>query len=621
MSKSKPSNSRNRRAVTALIVLPLLIGVWHSTNAQSHGGLDTYVGKAGDVFISEQEFIQRFEMLPSLYRHRTSHLDGAKLELLYSIIAEKLLAQEALARRFDQDSIVQLAFTEVRRLLARDELYRQEVSNKVYITPAEITKEMARAQLQVLVAFIFFDREDDARFVRERMKNVSDFDLLQIDSSMGAMRDTATVIWSDADPDIEAAAYKLKQGEISPVVEAGQGFYILKRLNATPSGLYASMQPNILRERVTTKIRTRKEQSRAAVFVDEVLNDKTGRSLSGPFKLLGKSMADVFQGHMRDSLITLTHDLANELKGRIGQAVADILVEVGDTRWTIDEIIERLLSKQFSIAGTDLRRLPSRLNAEIKLMVQQELLGQEALKRGLDNAQGVRQQLEMWHNAYLADMMKSYVGRNVKISDAEVYAYLKLKDTASIVPRVQIRELRTGSISEMNEALSDLEGGMSLKQTIQRWSNDTLVRTNEGVSDLFPITDRSPIGEIASQMEIGQRYGPVQVPQGVLYFELLARQPVAGQPTDTTLEERKTSAREDLLRMKQKRTLDLFLAQIGQERGFMVFEDRLKKVEASPIPMMTFRLLGFGGRMFAVPFVQKQLDWLGIDPPQEKILP
>ena len=73
--------------------------------------------------------------------------------------------------------------------------------------------------------------------------------------------------------------------------------------------------------------------------------------------------------------------------------------------------------------------------------------------------------------------------------------------------------------------------------------------------------------------------------------------------------------------MKQKKTLDVFLAQIGQERGFMVYGDRLKQIEVSPIPMMTFRLLGFGGRMFAVPFVQKQLDWLDIEPPEEKILP
>jgi hypothetical protein len=29
--------------------------------------------------------------------------------------------------------------------------------------------------------------------------------------------------------------------------------------------------------------------------------------------------------------------------------------------------------------------------------------------------------------------------------------------------------------------------------------------------------------------------------------------------------------------------------------------------------MMTFRVLGFGGRMFAVPFVDPLFDWIGVE--------
>ena len=79
-----------------------------------------------------------------------------------------------------------------------------------------------------------------------------------------------------------------------------------------------------------------------------------------------------------------------------------------------------------------IRTVPDRLNAEIKLMVQQELLGQEALSRGLDDVPAVRQQLEMWHNAYLADMVREYVRKHVAVSDAEVYAYLNRRILQSL---------------------------------------------------------------------------------------------------------------------------------------------------------------------------------------------
>jgi len=35
---------------------------------------------------------------------------------------------------------------------------------------------------------------------------------------------------------------------------------------------------------------------------------------------------------------------------------------------------------------------------------------------------------------------------------------------------------------------------------------------------------------------------------------------------------------------------------------------------------MTFRVLGFGGRMFAVPFVDRQIEWLNVEPPKGKIV-
>ncbi|MBF8248746.1 MAG: hypothetical protein HW374_1546, partial [Bacteroidetes bacterium] len=38
-------------------------------------------------------------------------------------------------------------------------------------------------------------------------------------------------------------------------------------------------------------------------------------------------------------------------------------------------------------------------------------------------------------------------------------------------------------------------------------------------------------------------------------------------------------------------------------------------------PMVTFRILGFGGRMFEVPLLEKQLEWLDTEPPRTKVVP
>jgi hypothetical protein len=155
---------------------------------------------------------------------------------------------------------------------------------------------------------------------------------------------------------------------------------------------------------------------------------------------------------------------------------------------------------------------------------------------------------------------------------------------------------------------------------IRQWSVDSAARKNGGISDFFPITEHQPIGELAWEMEIGQRFGPFSIPEGAFYFELLAKK-METTPDDTSAVAERREARTELLRMKQKKTLSLFLSQVGEQRGYAVYEDEFKKISVSPIPMMTFRKLGFGGRMFEVPFVEKQIDWLNVEPPGKKILP
>src|SRR5438093_1115469 len=99
--------------------------------SQPAAGKNSTVGRAGEIFISKDEFIRRFEMLPAPNRHRRGRLEEEKLTFLYSLIAEKLLAQEAIDRRLDRDSAFLQSYSEVRKMLARDELYREEVSRKV----------------------------------------------------------------------------------------------------------------------------------------------------------------------------------------------------------------------------------------------------------------------------------------------------------------------------------------------------------------------------------------------------------------------------------------------------------------------------------------------------------
>lgn len=603
-----------RFTILLIVLVPFVV------HAQQERADQRYLARAGEVFISEAEFLQRFELLPGLYRHRKPQLQQAKLDLLLSMIAEKLLAQEAQRRSLDADSFYYAALLDVRKLLARDELYRREVSDKVTVTSAEIDDGVRKALRRVLLDFYFFENENDARFVRTMFKRNEDFWAAELDSSIRSVRDTATVIWGDADQTIEEAAYALRVGEISNVIRAGDGYYILKCLAHTPNTFYGSMQPATLRDRIAQRLRQRKEHALMLKALPELLKGKEAYSRPGPLKFMADAIASSLGLELpaEDSLLYFTGRVHSRAYAACAPILDDTLTVVGSKAWTVRDVLDRLMTQGFHIKAKDILRLPRLINSELEFRAQQELISQEALRRGLDESPFVKDRLAVWQSAYLADMLKRYAYDRVSVSEAEVFSYLNSRDSAEQIPMVRLRELRAPSLDAMSPALSAIESGMSFEDVAAQFNTNELLRATKGVSELFPITERQPLGGIASQMDIGQRYGPVRLKDEVVYFELLEKRL---PPADSSLEIRKKEAKRELMAMKKRRLVSLLIAQLAGQSGYEIYHDRLMKVEVSTVPMLVYRMLGFGGRMFEVPFVEPQVDWIDIEPPRETILP
>ncbi len=598
-----------------LRILILLCGMTLAAPAQPSGAI---IAKVGNTFISEQEFLERFELMPWLNRGRKAELEQSKQEVLYSMIAEKLLTQEALESKMDEDSLYQVLMLEVRKLLARDRLYRDEVSSRVTVSDEEVQQGSQRALRQILLSFIYCTTESDARFVRSLLRDAGEFDRLEFDTTLVVMRDTATVVWGSGDSLIEETAYRLRPGEVSDVLPAGEGYYILKLDQVSPNAYYASMAPDVLQERVRSVIRSRKERKRLEEFVGTTLTGATGYSVPRSFRMLEKALHTVL-GREQDSLVSLTVEGLAEVKEICRPMLQDTFAVAGDRFWSIAEGADRLCTKGFTVPRERLNSLPRRLNEEVRSWVEQELLSQEALRRGLDRRPDTENEIRQWGDFYLATFMKARIQGRVSVTPEETSAYLESSGDTLKVPLLQIRELRTESVDDMRGAIEDLQRGDSFEDVVVRWSRDPERSSRRGLSPFFRAFERPPIGEIASRLHIGEQYGPIRTGDGVVLFELVARKDPENR--DTSYAMRLDMARNAVLKIKQKQLLDLFLAQSAEQRGFTVYQDRLSLLKVSPIPMVTFRYIGFGGRIFAVPYLEKQVDWLNVEPPAARIVP
>ncbi|MBI2429835.1 MAG: peptidylprolyl isomerase [Ignavibacteriales bacterium] len=79
---------------------------------------------------------------------------------------------------------------------------------------------------------------------------------------------------------------------------------------------------------------------------------------------------------------------------------------------------------------------------------------------------------------------------------------------------------------------------------------------------------------------------------------------------DTSIVRHDDAAREKMREIKTRVSLDRFVGAAANNVEITIYERNFKNVHVSATPSMVFRYLGFGGRMFAVPFVVPQVGWI-----------
>ena len=98
-------------------------------NAQTMNEEGT-IARVGTDDISVKEFLYRYELTPQLFRENKNIKPELKKEFLYSLIAEKLLAQFAEDSFIDTSKIVRETIKSYEEMFVRDALYKKEIGDK-----------------------------------------------------------------------------------------------------------------------------------------------------------------------------------------------------------------------------------------------------------------------------------------------------------------------------------------------------------------------------------------------------------------------------------------------------------------------------------------------------------
>lgn len=578
------------------LLFTLVVSTASFLAAQSRSDEAAILARVGAEMVTEQEFVERFELMPGIHRQGAGALEAAKQEFLLSLVAEKLLASNAQRYGVDKSEPISRAMENVRRLLARDELYRDEVQRVVTVPAAEISRAVRMARMMRTIVYAFSDRRADLDSLRSRVSSLSA--LVAEARAASLVVDTIAVRWGEAETELEGTTFGTKVGTISAVVGSSVGWFVLGVLSEARDKERDAQAAAALRTYVESRLRLRREEQRLNEFLGTTLANISGYGRAHGIRRLAETLRQSLEIGPEDSSMALSARSYASARAFLGDVANDTLAVMGDRWLTVGEGLERLYASAARWYDLGYPALERNLNAMIREWVLRDLLESIALERGLDGRPQIVRQLEMWRSHYLAEEMVHRVSSQANATDLDVFRAIAMANRSISQPRLSVRVATGASVSDVAvfvDALAGLPADAAPVSapgvTIREFRNETVDRLGIVAVVAWPLktgewSKVTVVDSIAVSVQLLERFVP-ELPSGL--YDSIA--------TVVT-------------QQKARRATAEVVARLARSERIEIYDDRLTALKVSSTPMMTYRLLGFGGRMFAVPFVRPQTDWI-----------
>jgi foldase protein PrsA len=673
---------------------------------------DKPVAIVGDEKITQQEFKLRYELVPHLSSDQWN-IDSSKKDLLYSIIAEKLLAQEARRLGYSETDYFKESIKQIRDLNTRDALYKKVIAAKVQITDADIQNALNRYSQTLEVKIISAGDSSTIFGYYKQVQNGVPFDSIEkysdaveYDSNKAPIKVTYGQMGDDF---VEDTLYNLRPGSFSYPVKTEGGWFIFKLV-----GVQYRVPPNVkdpdYNKSILEVIRMRKSRLIGMRYLDNFYKDKKAVVDSVLFWDLAKRFSSILSEKKRsneygeEGYLYLSEGNLMQIAGEIGNSVLEKeLVHIEGSPIKLKEYLYSLIVYPYLIKDPSLMATAYHLMENINRYVQYKFLAAEAINEGLPDLPEVKEDVDIWVDDYLAKMLKNTFRDSVHVSDQDVRDFYYEEKGGE---KVDIMEILNDNVDTVTSLLKRISAGEDFGKLASEYTKRSWTKANGGEFGYFPVDSFGPIGKTAKRLKIGESYGPIKTDSGYSIIKLVGRKlenkereqvniveilthsldtvetvfrqldkgkdfrelaarytertwtkndtgefgyfsvysfgdigriasnltqgqiygPIVtdsgysiikliGKRYDTTkteqdFESRKKELREELLEKKFNEKFFGYVAGLAERYKYSINQESLNEVKVINIPMFTYRYIGFGGRITALPYLGTWGGWV-----------
>ncbi len=580
--------------------------------------MDKPVAKVGNLSISKNEFLQRYEFTPLFGKNKKRMRESLKLEFLYSLIAEKLWALEAENQRLDTMQVMKFAEEEYEKMFVRDALFRKEIQNKVKVTEKEIIEGFIRKNTTLKVNYLISEDKDEIYKLYNLLNKGIPFDTILVYSpEKEEQKKPIEVVYGQMELSIEDSLYNLKVGEYTAPIFTPDGWYIFKLSDKTQTILNTINERENSRKAIKKIIEARKARKLFDKYYRDFFKGKRVDVNSKLFKSLAVKLQRILEKRKKDYAVKKDEPVYTEaedfytLAKQFGKdSLNTNFIQFKENPISLERFIRQIIFEGFSSVNTDLKTVLGVLNKQTRKIIEYELYSRKGIDEGLNLLPEVKNDLRMWKENYLYQYLQSKFTDSAKVSDKEIYSqYLKDFKTDVFPSEVNIIEVLTDSLSIADKILSEVKSGKDIRLLAEKYSKRKWTKKNKGEFGYFPVTAFGKLGEAAKNMKIGEVKGPIKLKDGYSIFKLIGkRKPRKKLPQPFA--KVKNSIKRQLELKKTKLKITNYTFELAKKYGISIDPDVFKSIKVTDLNSFGFRYLGFGGRIKAAPLMPLNVDWV-----------
>jgi parvulin-like peptidyl-prolyl isomerase len=249
------------------------------------------------------------------------------------------------------------------------------------------------------------------------------------------------------------------------------------------------------------------------------------------------------------------------------------------------------------------------LNQVVKKFIEDEIITREGFKLGLENLTSVKNDLQIWKNYYLSEVLMNSYADSITISDKEIKDFMSNERNSTDSLQVNIIEILTHNIEDAEKILTELNDGKEFESLVKIYNQREWTRQSNGEWGFFNPKKAGEIGRIAQGLNVGQVYGPIKVNEGYSIFKLIGKRNQNDIQKSITDQDSLKFIRLKIALTKMDNLINDKTVSLARKYKINLYEQLLQKIESSEINTFTYRLIGFGGKIAAFPITVPMYKW------------